>query len=86
MQRQLHITVRNMERSAGLIKGWNNRSVVRKANPRSVGLMRKVQRQTTQPEIGLKEPAKDRTHKSASGLREHLVSHGPIPLRPRHGA
>jgi hypothetical protein len=86
MQRQLHITVRNMERSAALIKGWNNGSVVREANPRSFGLMRIVPRQAIQPEIGIKEPARDRTHKSASGLCAHLASNGLIPRRRHNGA
>lgn len=74
------------ERVADVVKGWNDGSIVLVADPRLLGLMRKVLREAVQPGIALKELAKDYTRISAIELREHLASNGLIPMQRRNGA
>lgn len=73
-------------RVAALVKDWDDGSIVLVADPRLLGLMRKVLREAVKPEIALKELAKDYTHLSATELREHLASNGLIPMQRRDGA
>lgn len=73
-------------RVAALVKGWNDGSIVLVADPRLLGLMRKVLREAVKPEIALKELAKDYTHLSTTDLHEHLASNGLIPMQRRDGA
>lgn len=74
------------ERAAALVKGWNDGSIVLVADPRLLGLMRKVLREAVKAEIVLKELAKDYTHLSATELHEHLASNGLIPMQRRDEA
>ena len=71
------------ERVAALVNGWNDGSIVLVADPRLLGLMRKVLREAVKSELTLKELAKDYTHLSATELHEHLASNGLIPMQRR---